>query len=41
VVEFGLVGKTMHMVDERAALSDLEMLTAIYSRFIEDWFAKG
>ena len=39
VVEFGLVGKTMHMVDERVALADLETLTNIYSRFIEDWFA--
>ena len=38
VVEFGLVGKTMHMVDERVALADLETLTDIYSRFIEDWF---
>jgi succinyl-diaminopimelate desuccinylase len=40
VVEFGLVGKTMHMVDERVALADLETLTQIYQRFIEDWFAK-
>ena len=38
VVEFGLVGKTMHMVDERVALTDLETLTDIYSRFLEDWF---
>ena len=38
VVEFGLVGQTMHMVDERAALADLETLTRIYLRFIEDWF---
>jgi succinyl-diaminopimelate desuccinylase len=38
VVEFGLVGKTMHMVDERVALTDLETLTNIYSRFLEDWF---
>ncbi|MFE0016446.1 succinyl-diaminopimelate desuccinylase [Mesorhizobium sp. NPDC059054] len=38
VVEFGLVGKTMHMVDERVALDDLETLTTIYQRFIEDWF---
>ncbi len=38
VVEFGLVGKTMHMVDERVALSDLELLTGIYQRFLEDWF---
>ncbi|MEW9807234.1 succinyl-diaminopimelate desuccinylase [Mesorhizobium sp. ZMM04-5] len=39
VVEFGLVGKTMHMVDERVALADLETLTDIYSRFLDDWFA--
>jgi succinyl-diaminopimelate desuccinylase len=38
VVEFGLVGKTMHMVDERVPLADLETLTDIYSRFLEDWF---
>ena len=38
VVEFGLVGQTMHMVDERVALADLETLTRIYRRFIEDWF---
>jgi succinyl-diaminopimelate desuccinylase len=38
VVEFGLVGKTMHMVDERVALADLETLTTIYGRFLEDWF---
>lgn len=41
VVEFGLVGKTMHMVDERVALADLETLTQIYLRFIEDWFERG
>ncbi len=39
VVEFGLVGQTMHMVDERVALDDLEKLTAVYERFIADWFA--
>ncbi len=39
VVEFGLVGKTMHMVDERVPLEDLETLTRIYQRFLEDWFA--
>ncbi|TIQ28205.1 MAG: succinyl-diaminopimelate desuccinylase [Mesorhizobium sp.] len=41
VVEFGLVGKTMHMVDERVAVADLETLTQIYERFIEDWFGQG
>ena len=40
VVEFGLVGKTMHMVDERVALADLETLTAIYERFLENWFER-
>ena len=39
VVEFGLVGKTMHAVDERIAVSDLEALTAIYSRVLEQYFA--
>ena len=39
VVEFGLVGKTMHMADERVALADLETLTRIYERFLADWFA--
>ena len=38
VVEFGLVGQTMHMVDERVALTDLETLTRIYLRLLEDWF---
>ncbi|MGB7288045.1 MAG: succinyl-diaminopimelate desuccinylase [Salaquimonas sp.] len=38
VVEFGLVGQTMHQVDERTALSDLDTLTAIYLRFLEDYF---
>ncbi len=39
VVEFGLVGQTMHMVDERVALADLETLTQIYETFIRQWFA--
>ncbi|MEM6463179.1 MAG: succinyl-diaminopimelate desuccinylase [Pseudomonadota bacterium] len=39
VVEFGLVGKTMHMVDESVALSDLEGLTGIYEEFLQRWFA--
>jgi succinyl-diaminopimelate desuccinylase len=38
VVEFGLVGQTMHMVDERVPIADLETLTQIYQRFLEDWF---
>ena len=39
VVEFGLVGQTMHMVDERVALTDLEELTGIYETFLQRWFA--
>ncbi|HSO47855.1 MAG TPA: succinyl-diaminopimelate desuccinylase [Rhizobiaceae bacterium] len=38
VVEFGLVGQTMHQVDERTALADLETLTQIYLKFLEEWF---
>ncbi|MEF2072166.1 succinyl-diaminopimelate desuccinylase [Consotaella aegiceratis] len=38
VVEFGLVGQTMHMIDERVALADLEDLTRIYELFITRWF---
>ena len=41
VVEFGLVGKTMHMVDERVPVSELELLTQIYEVFIEQWFANA
>jgi succinyl-diaminopimelate desuccinylase len=39
VVEFGLVGQTMHAVDERAALSDIEQLSAVYERVLESYFA--
>ena len=35
VVEFGLVGQTMHQVDERVALADLETLTRIYERALD------
>lgn len=38
VVEFGLVNKTIHMVDENVELADLETLTQIYQRFLRDWF---
>lgn len=34
VVEFGLVGKTMHQVDERTSIADLEALTRIYERVL-------
>lgn len=41
VVEFGLVGQTMHQVDERVAASDIEMLARIYRRVLEGMFAGG
>ena len=39
VVEFGLVGKTMHQIDERVAVADIDGLTAIYARILEAYFA--
>ncbi len=36
VVEFGLVGRTMHQIDERAPLADLEALTRIYERVLAE-----
>jgi succinyl-diaminopimelate desuccinylase len=38
VLEFGLVGQTMHAVDECAPVADLVTLTAIYRRIIEKYF---
>ena len=38
VAEFGLVGLTMHKVDERVELSDLNDLTAIYQTFLDLFF---
>jgi succinyl-diaminopimelate desuccinylase len=38
VLEFGLVGATMHQVDERTAVSDLTALTAIYRTVLERYF---
>ena len=40
VVEFGLVGSTMHAVDEAVSTSDLERLTRIYGRTIESYFTR-
>ncbi len=36
VVEFGLVGATMHKIDEHVTVADIEKLTRIYSRIIAD-----
>lgn len=39
VVEFGLVGQSMHKVDEHASVDDIRGLTAIYRRILESYFA--
>jgi succinyl-diaminopimelate desuccinylase len=39
VVEFGLVGRTMHQVDERVPIADLRALTTIYHKIIDRYFA--
>ncbi|WP_448953934.1 succinyl-diaminopimelate desuccinylase [Labrys neptuniae] len=38
VVEFGLVGQTMHQVDENVDILDLESLTRIYQRILGQYF---
>ena len=38
VIEFGLVGQTMHQIDERTPISDLEKLTRIYLGILERYF---
>ena len=39
VVEFGLVGRTMHQVDERVEIEQIHRLKAIYGRILRDYFA--
>jgi succinyl-diaminopimelate desuccinylase len=39
VIEFGLVGQTMHQIDERTPVADLEKLTKIYRRVLDRYFA--
>ena len=39
VVEFGLVGKTMHKVDERVPVDDIRQLTGIYQKLLDGYFA--
>lgn len=39
VVEFGLRNETAHQIDERVPIADLQTLTAIYRRFLADFFA--
>jgi len=39
VVEFGLVGKTMHQVDECVPVEQITQLKAVYARILRDYFA--
>ena len=39
VVEFGLVGQTMHKVDERVPVDDIRALTDIYAATLRRFFA--
>ncbi|MGH6618601.1 MAG: succinyl-diaminopimelate desuccinylase [Alphaproteobacteria bacterium] len=40
VAEFGLVGETMHKIDERCSLDDIRALTEIYRAVLSRYFAK-
>lgn len=39
VIEFGLVGQTMHQIDERVPVTDLEKLTRVYRGILTRYFA--
>jgi succinyl-diaminopimelate desuccinylase len=39
VIEFGLVGQTMHQIDERASVADIEKLTKVYRGILDRYFA--
>ncbi len=39
VVEFGLVGRTIHQVDEHVAIADIELLAEVYAAVVHDFFA--
>jgi succinyl-diaminopimelate desuccinylase len=41
VIEFGLVGTTMHKIDEHVPLAELDALTAVYSKIIARYFEKA
>ena len=38
VIEFGLVGATMHKVDENVAIADILQLSDIYERILDSYF---
>jgi succinyl-diaminopimelate desuccinylase len=40
-IEFGLVGNTMHQVDERSSIKDMKKLKSIYLKIIKSFFDKS
>jgi succinyl-diaminopimelate desuccinylase len=40
VLELGLVGQTMHQVDERTPVADLVTLTALYRKILDRYFSQ-
>jgi succinyl-diaminopimelate desuccinylase len=38
VIEFGLLGQTMHQIDERASVKDIEQLTKVYRGILDRYF---
>lgn len=40
VLEFGIVGATMHKTDECVSVADMQGLATIYRRFLSDWFGQ-
>ena len=39
-MEFGLVGKTMHAIDEQVEISQIRDLKKVYVRILENYFAE-
>jgi succinyl-diaminopimelate desuccinylase len=39
VLEFGLIGESMHKVDEKSAIADLKMLSRVYETMLDRFFA--
>ena len=40
VIEFGLVGRTMHQIDENITLDDFQILTEIFDDFLVSYYSK-
>ena len=41
VIEFGLIGKTMHKINENVLLNDITILTNIYNQFLTNYFGEA